>query len=209
MALGVAAHMTLAVPLQKLQVPVALVQGYRGTVCASWWVPFMDMHTTACANWTGIHCTSKALEIRRAKVANMFSLHPMSWPEVYGMRHDFIDTKRLRNTSCFGIKTNTRRLVHIVPIQYLLSLIDILARFIHNHYREVMETIRQLGNELAILKATLNLSDDDFPWFLTEERAYLSLLKQPPPQDVLRMQYVQVLDDLEEKKYNYWPFIYI
>ena len=88
-------------------------------------------------------------------------------------------------------------------------MIDILARFIRNHYREATETIHQLGNELAILKAALNLSDDDFPRFLTEERAYLSSLKQPPPQDVLRMQYVQVLDDLEEKKYNYWPFIYI
>jgi len=69
----------------------------------------------------------------------------------------------------------------------LLSLIDILAHFIHNHYQEATETIRQLGNKLAILKAALNLSDDDFPWFLTEERAYLSSLKQPPPQDVLRM----------------------
>jgi len=83
------------------------------------------------------------------------------------------------------------------------------VRFIHNHYREATETIRQLGNELAILKAALNLSDDDFPRFLTEERAYLSLLKQPLPQDVLRMRYVQVLDDLEEKKYDYRPFICI
>ena len=75
-----------------------------------------------------------------------------------------------------------------------------LARFIRNHYQEAMTTIRELSSELAILKTTLDLSDDDFPRFVAEERAYLSSLKQPPARDVLQIRYVQVLGDLEEKK---------
>ena len=63
-----------------------------------------------------------------------------------------------------------------------------------------MATIHQLSSELTILKTTLNLSDDDFPRFIIEERAYLDSLKQPPARDVLQIQYVQVLGDLEEKK---------
>ena len=63
-----------------------------------------------------------------------------------------------------------------------------------------MATIHQLSSELTILKTTLNLSDDDFPRFIIEERAYLDSLKQPPARDVLQIRYVQVLGDLEEKK---------
>ncbi|KAI5994436.1 hypothetical protein EDD15DRAFT_2387767 [Pisolithus albus] len=71
---------------------------------------------------------------------------------------------------------------------------EALTRFIRNHYREVMES------------AALNITDDDFPRFIAEERSYLSSLKEPPAQDVQRVRYVQVLDDLEEKRYGHLSY---
>ena len=114
MALRAAVPTTSAAPLRRPQVPVALPPRYEPSSCASWWVPFMDMRTIACASWTGILCTSRVPETRRVKAANMFFQRPMSWPEVHDMRHGFIGTKRSRNISCFGIKTNMRRSVRIV-----------------------------------------------------------------------------------------------
>ena len=93
-----------------------------------------------------------------------------------------------------------RHLVRIL-LTNLSSLITLLARFIRNHYREAVDSVRRLGTELTILKTALNLTDDDFPWFIAEERTYLNSLKHPPPQDMVRICYVQVLDDLEEKRY--------
>ncbi|KAI6113580.1 hypothetical protein EDD16DRAFT_1693673 [Pisolithus croceorrhizus] len=44
-----------------------------------------NMHTTTFASWTGTQCTSRVLEIWKAKVVNMFFQHLMSWPEVLDM----------------------------------------------------------------------------------------------------------------------------
>ncbi|KAI6029697.1 hypothetical protein BKA83DRAFT_4462130 [Pisolithus microcarpus] len=66
---------------------------------------------------------------------------------------------------------------------------EALTRFIRNHYREAMDS------------AALNLSDEDFPRFIAEERSYLNSLKQQPVQDTQKVRYVQVLDDLEEKRH--------
>ncbi|KAI6096637.1 hypothetical protein F5141DRAFT_1011890, partial [Pisolithus sp. B1] len=65
---------------------------------------------------------------------------------------------------------------------------------------KVMESVCQLSSELSFLKAALNLTDNDFPRFIAEECLYLSSLKQPPAQDAQKVCYVQVLDDLEEKR---------
>ena len=51
-----------------------------------------------------------------------------------------------------------------------------------------------------ILKATLKLTDEDFQRFLTEERNYLTSLKQPSLDEQLKIWYVQILDELEERK---------
>ncbi|KAI5980558.1 hypothetical protein EDD15DRAFT_2187736 [Pisolithus albus] len=77
---------------------------------------------------------------------------------------------------------------------------EALTRFIWNHYREVISAVRRLESELAVLKTALNLTNDDFPRFLAEERIYLTSFKQPPLQDAQRICYVQVLDDLEERR---------
>ncbi|KAI6017875.1 hypothetical protein EDC04DRAFT_2576612, partial [Pisolithus marmoratus] len=57
-----------------------------------------------------------------------------------------------------------------------------------------------LSTEHTFLKAALNLTDDDFPWFIAGEHLYLNSLKQPLVQDAQKVHYVQVLDDLEETR---------
>ncbi|KAG1719913.1 hypothetical protein EDB19DRAFT_1898598 [Suillus lakei] len=51
--------------------------------------------------------------------------------------------------------------------------------------------------ELSVIKSKLNLNDEDFVRFYNDEKLYLDALKQPPIQDRLCIQYVEVLDDLE------------
>ncbi|KAI9574341.1 hypothetical protein HD554DRAFT_2034472 [Boletus coccyginus] len=74
------------------------------------------------------------------------------------------------------------------------------ARFIHNHYREASQLVHVLTAELALIKATFNLTEEDFSRFLQEERAYLTSLKQPPPLELLKIQYTQMLDEVEERR---------
>ncbi|KAF8141802.1 hypothetical protein EV363DRAFT_1392219 [Boletus edulis] len=65
---------------------------------------------------------------------------------------------------------------------------------------EVLSLVRKLTSELGLLKDELHLMDEDFPWFLEEERSYLRSLKQLPLQEAIKIHYVQAIDDLEEKK---------
>jgi len=51
----------------------------------------------------------------------------------------------------------------------------------------------------------LCLTDEDFYRFVAEERAYLHSIRQPPLRDQLSIRYVQVLDELEERKYVQSP----
>ncbi|KIK21693.1 hypothetical protein PISMIDRAFT_103621 [Pisolithus microcarpus 441] len=76
---------------------------------------------------------------------------------------------------------------------------EALTCFIQNHYREAMESVRRLSSELSFLKAALNITDDDFPRFIAKECSYLSSLKELLAQDIQKVHYVQVLDDLKEK----------
>ena len=46
----------------------------------------------------------------------------------------------------------------------------------------------------------LKLTDEDFQHFLTEERTYLTSLKQPSLDEQLKIWYIQILDELEERK---------
>jgi hypothetical protein len=84
----------------------------------------------------------------------------------------------------------------------------LLACFIRNHYREAIETVRSLSAELAVLKPALNLSDEDFQRFLSEELTYLNSIQQPPPHEQLCVQYVQILDEFQAQLYIL-PTIYV
>ncbi|KAG1728427.1 hypothetical protein EDB19DRAFT_1897395 [Suillus lakei] len=55
-----------------------------------------------------------------------------------------------------------------------------LSNFLWNHYREALKVIATLTIELTIIKAELQLTDDNFPRFLHEECNYLESLKELP-----------------------------
>jgi hypothetical protein len=69
-----------------------------------------------------------------------------------------------------------------------------------NHYREALNSIQMLTVELSAIKAELNITDDDFPRYLLQERAYLDSLKQPPARDKISIRYVEALDELFERR---------
>ncbi|KAH7904674.1 hypothetical protein BJ138DRAFT_884863 [Hygrophoropsis aurantiaca] len=75
-----------------------------------------------------------------------------------------------------------------------------LSNFLRNHYREALTAVRTLEAELAIVKSTYNLSDDDFLRFFNEEKVYLDSLQHPPVDDRLKIRYVEVLDELTRCK---------
>ncbi|KAG6377656.1 hypothetical protein JVT61DRAFT_14421 [Boletus reticuloceps] len=77
---------------------------------------------------------------------------------------------------------------------------EALTQYIWNHYKEATETICTLSSELAILKPTLRLSDKDFLHFLSDKFTYLNSVQQPPQHEEVSIQYVQVLDELEEQR---------
>ncbi|KAG2055886.1 hypothetical protein BDR06DRAFT_981630 [Suillus hirtellus] len=54
--------------------------------------------------------------------------------------------------------------------------------------------------KLETIKAELRLSDNNFPGFFDQEHIYLDGLKQPAPQDQLSIRYVEVLDELAERR---------
>ena len=139
-------------------------------------------------------------ETQRVKAVNMCFWHLMNWLEALAMRLASIGIKQSNNISLSGIKINMRHLVGLVIEANLGLLICVIARFIRNHYREASESVHILTDELVILKATLKLTDADFQCFLVEERTYLTSLKQPLPNDQLKIRYVQILDELEEHK---------
>ncbi|KAG2738887.1 hypothetical protein P692DRAFT_201842716 [Suillus brevipes Sb2] len=74
-----------------------------------------------------------------------------------------------------------------------------LSGFMWNHYREALNSIQMLTVELSAIKAELNITDDDFPRYLLQERAYLDSLKQPPARDKISIRYVEALDELFER----------
>ena len=60
--------------------------------------------------------------------------------------------------------------------------------------------VRTLSIELAAVKVTLQLTDNNFVHFHSEEQMYLMSLKEPPAQDQLKIHYVDVLEELEEHR---------
>ncbi|KAG1770315.1 hypothetical protein EV702DRAFT_978258 [Suillus placidus] len=75
-----------------------------------------------------------------------------------------------------------------------------LSHFLRNHYQEALTLIHTLTIELSAVKQALNLTDADFIRFRADEKSYLESLKEPPLQDRLQIRYVQVLNELAERR---------
>ncbi|KAG1744784.1 hypothetical protein EDB19DRAFT_1826928 [Suillus lakei] len=75
-----------------------------------------------------------------------------------------------------------------------------LSTFLRNHYQEGLTSIQTLTAELAVLRDALGLTDSDFTRFHSNERAYLDSLKEPPPKELLQIQYVELLRELAKRR---------
>ncbi|KAI6130600.1 hypothetical protein EV401DRAFT_2066179 [Pisolithus croceorrhizus] len=146
-----------------------------------------------------------------AKTANSSSIGArLDWHPMYiegagnmegeGCEHVFSAFNELARSTRHATRFHRHQTIEEHFVFWNQDKYEALTRFIWNHYREATYAIRHLESELAVLKTALNLTDEDFPRFLAEERVYLTSLKQPPFQDAQRIRYVQVLDDLEERR---------
>jgi hypothetical protein len=56
--------------------------------------------------------------------------------------------------------------------------------------------IKSCSVDLETVRANLSISDDEFERYLEDERQYLSGLKTEPPEETLKYQYVEALQEL-------------
>lgn len=62
----------------------------------------------------------------------------------------------------------------------------------------MLKAVHTLEAELSIIQKELNLSDDDFQQFHKAEKKYFAELKEPPHEECLKIQYINMLDELME-----------
>lgn len=67
--------------------------------------------------------------------------------------------------------------------------------FIVNHYKDAIKTIWSLEQDLDVLKAQLQLTDEDLAGIFDEEKRYFENLRQPPIDVQLKAEYVCALKD--------------
>jgi hypothetical protein len=77
-----------------------------------------------------------------------------------------------------------------------LTIISILGNFIVNHYKEAIEKVSSLEQELSVIKLGLGLSDDDLNRIYESEKKYLENLKRPPPIVRMKEEYVRGLNEI-------------
>ncbi|KAG6380278.1 hypothetical protein JVT61DRAFT_8380 [Boletus reticuloceps] len=73
-----------------------------------------------------------------------------------------------------------------------------LSTFLRNHYRKALKVAQTLEAELLVIKNELNLTDDDFRQFHEAKKRYVAELKEPPHEEYLKIQYVEMLNELVE-----------
>ena len=60
--------------------------------------------------------------------------------------------------------------------------------------------IKSLSTELSEISTRLGISSDDFEGYLQDERVYLLGLQLEPPEETVRFQYFEALQDLEKSR---------
>lgn len=60
--------------------------------------------------------------------------------------------------------------------------------------------IKSLSTELSEISTRLGISSDDFEGYLQDERVYLLGLQSEPPEETVRFQYFEALQDLEKSR---------
>jgi hypothetical protein len=68
--------------------------------------------------------------------------------------------------------------------------------FIQNHYREAIQAVQSLEDELVILCSQLGITNEAFTQYLASEQKYFQDLTEPSPMTTLKSQYVSALLNL-------------
>jgi hypothetical protein len=76
------------------------------------------------------------------------------------------------------------------------------ASFLLNHYVKAHKVIEEISMELPQIQANLGIADGDFEEYIKQECIYLHGLKSEPPEETLRYQYVEALQDQEKQRYD-------
>ncbi|KAG2352683.1 hypothetical protein BDR07DRAFT_1454895 [Suillus spraguei] len=131
--------------------------------------------------------------------------HPMYIPgtghtEGEGCEHIFSSSNELARSTRHASPFHRRQTIEEHFSFWDTDKYATLSNFIWNHYREALNSIQTLTAELAVIKAELSLTDDDLVQFLKDERDYLDGLKLPPVRDQLCIRYVEVLDELTQRR---------
>ncbi|KAI9566712.1 hypothetical protein HD554DRAFT_2205859 [Boletus coccyginus] len=109
----------------------------------------------------------------------MLQWHPIN-TKGEGCEHIFSALNELARSICHATRFHHHQAIEEHFSFWNADKYEALMHFIRNHYREAIETVRSLSAELAVLKSALNLSNEDFQHFLSEELAYLNSIHQPP-----------------------------
>ena len=79
----------------------------------------------------------------------------------------------------------------------------LIGCFIQNHYQEAIQAMQSLEAELVILHGQFGITDEEFIQYLASEKKYLQDLTEPSPTTALKSQYVSVLLDLSQCRYDF------
>jgi hypothetical protein len=71
-----------------------------------------------------------------------------------------------------------------------------LATFIHNNWKQAIQIITDEGRALSETLKRWDLTEADLERWAEEERTYFENVGEEPQYDVLRVTYVQLLQDL-------------
>ncbi len=82
---------------------------------------------------------------------------------------------------------------------HVLSIVT--GKLILDNYKQAMRIICDDGNDLQVLSATLRTTSTDYEQDIINERIYLQGLKSEPAEVSLRLEYLEVLQELNNARY--------
>ena len=72
-------------------------------------------------------------------------------------------------------------------------LTQLIGRFLYNNYRQALNIIKDYSPDVERMKNALQVTDEDIEGWVTEERRFLTSLKNEPEGRVLEVAYVEAL----------------
>ncbi len=80
-------------------------------------------------------------------------------------------------------------------------MIATLGKLIFDNYKQALTIIHQDGSDLEVLSMTLGTTAKDYEQDIIHERKYLQALKSEPAEMSLQLDYLELLQDLDDARY--------